>query len=681
MKPLLTILLMLMCLSGVVGQNASRDYKSSLDFSAWHASFSVSPSGEIWMSDNYDMWHTNGMSSSWEFVPHSRRFAVDFSYVVCPDTNTVLIFGRIFDPSDTNSHYNNYLRSTDGGKSWAFLSMPYRMDRDKIWVVGRAGGQVWLRIDSTMYYSSDKGLHFQEIATIPDRKFNFDMADNGRDGVGKLNWRDSTGISRNSLLITRDNWAHYEKVPTPYDQHPEINWEYFYTYALSGSMLVLEQGGRYFTTSIDDISWQEIQLNIRDIIADRENNEWVIVTRENQLLRSADLRIYDTVNTNGPCYFTKIKHADRQAVYGFSFNADQLSWNRGRIDSLYRISSGKMTSCGLYTEQFPISPSRFHPVSDRNGKIKDVIKANGTKVALDSDHDLVLYDRHNKKWYRHLKTTFPIWDVQVCSGELADDLLLSDGARLYLAKIDTPVVTPFRYERPLDEFLKSPVTSVNVGLKGHSCDGHYEKSVLYTLKDNTFVIEKLSSHLKKDANFSRTFSAKRLHKELKMLNNSYDSQVRVSDFGFTQDDYDSLRRFLFSGISLWQSAYCDSITREHILKVLPQLGDSIWTDIIQSYQSGKCTTVGTLEITFQNAAGKTLVVSCTDDACSYGHFPYMTPFLIQCDGYSFPGTNIPFMRFIGEIRVPSMFGYNFSNFSLLMKAFRYVLWHREEFGV
>lgn len=446
-------------------------------------------------------------------------------------------------------------------------------------------------------------------------------------------------------------------------------------------MLVLEQGGRYFTTSIDAISWREIQLNIRDIVADRENNEWVIVTRENQLLRSADLLTFDTVNTNGPCFFTKIKHADRQAIYGFSYNEEQLRWNQGRLDSLYRISSGEMTACGLYTGQLPISPNMFHPVSGRNGKTEGEIKANGTRVALESDHDLILYDRHNKQWYRHLKTTFPIWDVQVCSGKLAGNLLLSDGARMYLAKMDTPVVTPFRYEHPLDEFLKSPVTSVNLGLKGHSCDGHFGQSVLYVLKDNTFEINKKSSLLKKDADFSQSFSAKRLREALNTLNNSYDSPVSVSDFGFTQDDYDSLRRFLFSGSSLTLSAYCDSITRERILEVLPQLGDSIWTDIIQSYQSGGCSTVGTLEITFQNAADKTLVVSCTDDACSYGHFPYMTPFQIQCGGYSFPGTSIPFMRFIGEIKAPSMFWHHFSNFSLLMKAFRHVLWHREEFGV
>lgn len=127
--------------------------------------------------------------------------------------------------------------------------------------------------------------------------------------------------------------------------------------------------------------------------------------------------------------------------------------------------------------------------------------------------------------------------------------------------------------------------------------------------------------------------------------------------------------------------FCDSITKERILGVIPYLNDKTWTDIIQSYQPGCCTTVGTLEITFRNKAGRTLVVSCTDDACQYVFSPYMTPFQVQCDGRAFPSAFLPFMRFVGEIKLPTMKDYNFSNFSLLMKASRYVLWHREQFGI
>ena len=41
MKQIFTLLLMLMGVCGAVAQNTSRDYKSSLDFSAWKASFAV----------------------------------------------------------------------------------------------------------------------------------------------------------------------------------------------------------------------------------------------------------------------------------------------------------------------------------------------------------------------------------------------------------------------------------------------------------------------------------------------------------------------------------------------------------------------------------------------------------------------------------------------------------------
>ena len=685
MKQIIATMLILLCLTCAVGQDTARDYKASLDLWTSLASFAVSPSGEIWMSDNYDVWHTNGMSSNWKSVKvsHPYSYAVDFSYVVCPDTNTVLVFGRMFDPSDTSSRYNKYLRSTDGGKTWEYLSMPYRMERDKTWVVGRENGQVWLRIDSIMYYSSDKGLSFQEIARIPDCKFRFDMDDNGHDGIGKLNWEDSEGISRNSLVMTRDNWAHYEKIPTPYDQHLGTKSNYFYSLSICGPKLVLEQSDRYFWTSIDTICWREIPLYIRDFVVDREKDEWVIVTRENQLLRSTDLVTFDTVNTNGPCYITVIKHADNQVVYGFSYNENRKSALKERIDSLYRISADGLTACGLYTEDEPLRPGRHFYIRNENGDIKQELESGGIRVALDSPHDLILFDQHNQKWYRHLKTTFPIEDVQIGTGELNGNLLLSDGARQYLAKIDTPVVTPYRLERPLDEFLKSPVESVDIVYKFFPCDGQrYSERVLYYLEDSEFVIKKLSLW-KKGAEFSHTFSANQLRKELKALNTGYDASGSVADLGFTQDDYDSLRRFVFpyARTMVDFSTWCDSATKERVLEVLPQLGDSIWTEIIQSYPDGGCTSFSTFEITFQNKDGKTLVVSCTDNSCRYGCYPYKTPFQIQCDGRSFPATSLPFMRFVGEITPISMQDRSFSKFSLLMKAYRYVLWHREAFGI
>jgi hypothetical protein len=662
----------------------ARDYKASLNFSTSNTSFAVSPSGEIWMSDYYDVWHMNDMSDTWKSLSSPYGYGVYLSYMVCPDTNTVLIFGRIFDPSDTSKSYNKYLRSTDGGKTWNYLSMPYRMERDKTWVIGRDSGQVWLRVDSIMYYSSDKGLHFQEIARIPDREFRFDMDDNGHDGMGRLNWKDSEGISRESLMMTRDNWAHYEKIPTPYDQHPEIKKNYFfYSFAICRSKMMMEQADRYFWTSIDTICWREIPLNIRDFAVDRDNDEWVIVTRENQLLRSADLVTFDTVNTNGPCYITVIKHVDNQAVYGFSYNDNRKSALQERIDSLYRISADGLTACGLYTEDEPLRPGRHFYIRNENGDIKQELESGGIRVALDSPHDLILFDQHNQKWYRHLKTTFPIEDVQIGTGELNGNLLLSDGARQYLAKTDTPVVTPYRLERPLDEFLKSPIESIDIVYKFFPCDGQrYSERVLYHLEGNDFVIKKLP-FWEEGAEFSHTFSAKQLRKELEALNTGYDASVKVSDLGFTQEDYDSLRRFVFPYARHWVdfSILCDSATKERVLEVLPQLSDSIWTEIIQSYQDGRCTSFSTFEITLQNKAGKTLVISRTDNSCNYGYYPYKTPFQIQCDGRSFPATSLPFMRFVGEITPISMQDRSFSKFTLLMKAYRYVLWHREAFGI
>ena len=687
MKKLNTTILLLMCLFCAMGQNplkqdrgqnANRDYKSSLDLSGAHTSFAVSPSGEIWMSINYGLWHTHGMSSNWKSVPHPNDYAVDFTHVVCPDTNTVLVFGRIFDPSDPESRYNKYMRSTDGGKSWEYLPMPRRMERHKTWAEGRAGGQVWLCIDSVLYYSSDKGLHFREIATISGTPFKFDMNDDGLQGIGECKRKDTAGFSRYFLIITRDNWAHYMMIPTPYDQHPEIKSKYLYSFAICHSTLMVKLADRYFRTSIDTIDWQEIPLNIRDIAVDRESGEWVIVTRENLLFRSADLVTFDTVNTFGPCCLTVLKYANKHAVYGMSSQKVIGMFSQGIIDSLYCYTPDGLTACGFYREDIPPVPRSIY----FKGKIVEQELVDGnTRVALASDNDVILYDKKGKKWYRHLKTPFLIEDIQICKGELSGNLLLSDGARQYLVALDTPTITPFHYERPLDDFLKSPVKSVDIVYKFFPCDGkRYEERVLYNLNGNAFFVKKCS--LRKNQNdFVKEFPAEWLYKQLETFNLRYDAPVKKGDFGFTQADYDSLRRFMFSSSTGAFNYLGDSVTVERVLGILPQLNDSVWTDIIHSYWSGRCTSSSTLEITFQNKAGKSLVIRNRNDACGYGFFPYRTPFQVQCGDKVFPCASVPFMQSVSEIMPPSMVDRNFSHFNLLMKACRYVLMHREMYGI
>ena len=127
---------------------------------------------------------------------------------------------------------------------------------------------------------------------------------------------------------------------------------------------------------------------------------------------------------------------------------------------------------------------------------------------------------------------------------------------------------------------------------------------------------------------------------------------------------------------------CDSATKERVLDLLPHLDDNAWNAVIKSGWPGTCTSFGNFEITIENEAGDTLVVSCVDDACRDGYFPYLTPFRVQCGKYDFPSTSLSFMRFVGEIMPPNMmYRYEFSNFSLLMKAYRYIIWHREAFGI
>ena len=649
--------------------------------------FTVSPTGGIWLCSNYQLWHTQGMSSCWSRMPRANRKGVEFNFVVCPDTAVVLIFGKIFDPSDPDSNYDKYIRSTDGGQHWTYLTLPEKMDeRQKMDVLGRRGGQIWLSIGQNLYYSPDEALHFQKIASFPEGEYKYDMDNNGQYGIAKRNWRDSTGLSRNSLLITRDNWKSYKAAPSPVDQLPEIKnrkGNYFYKYAMCRSLIVMEQADRCFWTSIDTLLWREIPFAIRDFAVDRESDEWVLVTRENLLLRSADMHTFDTVNTHGPCHLTDIKYAGKQAIYGYSYNEWKMRGLQEDIDSLYRFDADGQTVCGLFSENIPIHSSHIdYPVlhSDLPGKWE--LTTGNDRFTLGSNQDLIRYDSHNDLWYRFLRTPFNIWDVQLCADGLKRNLLVSDGARQYLVPIDNPSMTLFHYKRPLDDFLKSPVKTVKVAVKFHSCtNGNYDEYVLYTREGNDFVAKKIAPK-DKYTDFPDPFPVKALRRQMDEFNRCYDPEVRAADFKFTDADYDSLRRYVFQDPYSDFTVLCDSTTKERVLGLLPRLDDNAWNAIIKSGWPGGCTTFGEFEVTMENEAGEALVVSCTADACHDGFFPYMTPFRAQCGKYDFPSTDLSFMRFIGKI-MPSnmMYRREFSNFSLLMKAYRYVIWHRESFGI
>lgn len=660
-RPLFFTLLMLLAVT-LSAQRSENDYREEI-----HGKFHVAPDGTVWSATQNSIIHKLAPGDS---LWRSHRFYIDGSTAInWPDgwndgnqmfflgDSTILLFNTNRDETV------NYYRSTDNGKTWVQHSFP-NPDEKFVECVYARNGRIWLTQScGSLFFSDDNGLNFKSVPSavvIPRHCFDMNrisMLSDGRHGV--------TSGRHSHIFLTDDNWQTATKLKSPFDlgllpNDPDYSDTHINDLLYWRNFLLIEQNGCCFYTEVGDTArWRALPVATESFMEDTARNLLAITTKDGYLLLTADLRQFDTIG--------RFSDTDGGTLIAVRDNQYYVT-NKSH---LFIVSRDGVRTHDFYTDQ-PIHISEY--------RSKDKVGSNLFYIEGRSRRSLYHFDKKRNQWYRiktPLKTIADILPYQ----KSRDVVMLSDGYHNYLFDINKQTYTPFRYEHPLQDFLKHPIKSILITASSFGCFHSIIEGIEYSRNGDFFVSQ--DNKLREEWNaedsiadkcfkeFSKTFPAAKLDSLLNNLDEHYDMGLSWKMFDITPSDIDSMR----ATIKLMDNRIRnDKASLQWAGDTMLQLSDSLLTAIVLPDYSGGCTTSNKLAICFTNSQNKKLVIRCEDSNCQIGSVPYMLPGRIDYDGKIFYVSHIPFMQFVSTLMPEKMITRNkFTVHELLCKVARYLL--------
>lgn len=674
--PLITLLTI-----SLLSVSAQQEKDFNERISKWGLTVTVAPGGDLWCSDTYNkiLYHAENIHSLWHMVttlgkghPDSSKYdgGGDLSHIVCPDSNTVLIFGEIHNPFKHKQIRNAYWYSNDRGKTWE--SRTFASNKEVIKSTYCApSGEVWIAGDS-LYFSADKGLTFTKLNHFPHEITSICMDTDRRTGIA--------GCYADELYYTEDDWATYRKLPTPNMQHLLDNntarkrpiW--CSVAFLFKKWIIVSQGGERFYSSRDKIRWERFSTDCYPRTTDRENGI-LFATTENNNIAGRD--IIKTVDLQ---YFDTIYHSQGEDIYGLRASNGELFGNIKTASDYYfcHFFDDSCTRMGFFSDDHPIKQPYFRASTSQDHTFEQ--DADTYPWGWEKQ-DILHFDSTKRQWYRVTTTPFEIKYMYPYSDQYhtkKQQVIVGDGIQLWLVNEQNQQLQPFRIERPLDKFLQHPVIQVIISPTSTGCFHYNKDNISYAKKEDLFIAKNAIFHDKK-VPVNLSFRAEALDSLLRDLNLHYDTAITKEMFTFTQANFDTISNYFKESNDGRLFRHASRRDLDRLKDTLPYFNDSLIHYILTSDLLDGCTTSNYFEAKIVNSNGDKLVIGGVDASCDIGMHPYMMPVELRTDDLILPCTHIPILQFLGEAMPPRMLTHsNFTDLDVLLKLLRYLTTPEEE---
>ena len=678
------IALLLIVSSLMACAQTEKDFRERV--SQWFWNVTVAPDGGLWYAFEHQgrLYHAEDIHSLWHQVKtigkedsNRGRYDVggDMKHIVCPDSNTVLVFGTLHNPFLHREIDKYYWYSNDKGKTWE--PKVFAVNKQIVYSTFCApSGEVWVAGD-TLYYSADKGVNFVKVNYFPNSLASISMNKDLRTGIA--------GCYSNAIFYTEDNWATYRSIPTPDKQHllrnniPRAKRDHWYDLChvtmIFKQWLMVHQGDEWFYTSNQKIEWKRFPAGLTPQTKDMVNDLLLVTTEAGDILQTDDLQHFDTVFHTMGVAPSALRVCDGK-LYGF-ITTD--------VDKYFCLFTGD--SCirmGFFSDDHPIKAPWERATTEVNWYLRfmdedededeDVDHADAYPWGWDQ-HDILHFDSEKRQWYRvtttpfNIKYMYPYRDQQ--------QVIVSDGKKLYVVSENEPRLKPVHIERPLDHFLQFPVIQVVISPNTQGCFHYWGEIINYSRNGNLFVAKNLRLHDSIVA-VDLSFPAETLDALLRDLNLHYDTSITQGMFAFTQADYDTVKSY-YEKYPERLFEYASQQDILHLKDSVAAFSDSLLHYILTTGFQDGCTSRSYFEAKIVNSNGDKLFISGYDASCSLGgDHPYMLPVEVRIGEYILPCTHIPFLRFLGDAMPSKMLTkHNFSNVDVLLKCLRYLTHPRE----
>ena len=652
-------LLFLLFVLGLKGMSAqvlpsveARDYRAVLDPSGRIDEISVSPRGNLFLSNCFgEVYYTSNIDSNWHMMEVAGGLA-NLERISFFNADTAILTGYIQSEKHEKS---GYFLTYDGGRTWKKGDLGesgwfYEVSIDD-------DGHAWLGTSKkTLLYSDDFGKSFKKIE-VPfkksDRIYALHMADTQRGMVGS---------NDNEILITENNWQSAQNVPTPFDQKKVVNRTHYSALEISkvvlwGDYLLVKQGGRSFYTKQDEIEWQPFPVQLMN---------FELATDHHHLLGYDDsLRLWAFTS---PMQFQLLTE---ERLPNYPINIKVMNGSLYLFLHDYRVCRADrdgLVCRTLYTIDHPIE----EPEMVKSGKtllwgiVDNIYKGAG--------NHLYLAEKKDGRWFREAVLDFTPIEIRLLDDETA---VLWDGLQNHLYSLRQHKAEVYQPAEPLRDFLAAPVVKMTITSGSGGCF-HFSNDIIEYQKNGDLLIatsvKKINNSEKRDSAIVCSVSYPMFISLLNKMNVDFYKIPEIQGFNITETDIQHYREAVEKRSKVaWYEHHSilemDRGLYDSIPLLIGNIDPAVLYEILAEDPHAGSTTRQWFEVTLVNGKGDTCQIKNSDELAAS---PWMLPWHIIYKEQHYSCCNLPFSNFIKNC-LPSDFPcYKyFDNAVLLMEIANY----------